>query len=284
MHAKHLLIWLASVLLATAIEFPTTIELDVVFPRNETYNRMMALPVAFAVQNAEAAFQFGYSMTWTVETLGSGNVRQQPEQTVPAEAVNNTWYEWGNVTAFDEDQPIEPGTYNLTVSFIMGSCTDTSTTVTVGVTILEASVEFTVADDGTGKDVDLTSDCPRFLDTLTIERLTGPVAATASCPVRAQREPDNISDPCHARMSGSMAERVMGNLTVSGSSTGGDSSGGADQEEPPDDDPTPESTNDTSEAGTDAGSNEAENAGIRQYGPTVATAMLVSIVALFCLW
>lgn len=72
MRAINLLVWLASALMVTAIDFPTTIELDVVFPRNETYSSTGTLPVVFAVQNAEAAFQFGYSITWTIKTLGSG--------------------------------------------------------------------------------------------------------------------------------------------------------------------------------------------------------------------
>lgn len=277
MHAKYLLPWLASALTVTAVEFPTTIELDVVFPRNETYNSTQALPVAFAIQNAEAASELGYMMTWTVQTLGSGNVRQQEEQPDPADVVNNTWYKWGKVTTGDTEKSIEPGAYNLTVSFVIGSCTNGSSNVSVGAPRLEASVEFTVVDDGTGKDFDLTV-CPQLLDTLTIERLNGPIATNAACPVRAEREPDNISDPCHARMSKSMADRVLANMTVQGFEDG--SYNGFDL--PAANDPASESTNDTSDTGTDAGSSGEENTGIRHYGPTVGTAILAGVVALFC--
>ncbi|KAL6235795.1 hypothetical protein BDW75DRAFT_239887 [Aspergillus navahoensis] len=45
------------------LSYPATIEVDLLFPRNETYNNMTGFPIVFALQNADAASTFGWDLT-----------------------------------------------------------------------------------------------------------------------------------------------------------------------------------------------------------------------------
>ncbi|KAL3434489.1 hypothetical protein BDV09DRAFT_169961 [Aspergillus tetrazonus] len=43
---------------------PKTIEVDLLFPRNEIYNNMTGFPIVFALQNADAAGKSGWDIDW----------------------------------------------------------------------------------------------------------------------------------------------------------------------------------------------------------------------------
>ncbi|KAJ5278354.1 hypothetical protein N7524_004507 [Penicillium chrysogenum] len=47
---------------------PVGIELDVVFPRNTTYNNMTTPPIVFALQNAPTAVFFEYRLDWELNS------------------------------------------------------------------------------------------------------------------------------------------------------------------------------------------------------------------------
>jgi hypothetical protein len=72
---------------AADVTFPAKVELDVIFPRNETYAPTPVFPVVFAIQNLAAASSIGpLNVYWAILKLGS-------DQVVPfagTQTLNNT--------------------------------------------------------------------------------------------------------------------------------------------------------------------------------------------------
>lgn len=48
------------------MSFPQTFELDVAFPLNQTYCLANPFPVIFVIQNANAAWNFGFNFHWEI--------------------------------------------------------------------------------------------------------------------------------------------------------------------------------------------------------------------------
>ena len=300
MRAFDAVVWLAQAASIVALDYPTTIEYDLVFPQNRTYNSKMAMPVVFAVQNAEAAFKFGYTLTWYVTRGSNGQILRADDSPVPSTVTSNIYYEYGNFTYFREEEPLPAGTYNMSTRLITGSCTDTPTTVSIGVTVLEGSVAFTVVDDGSGEDVDLTSECPIYQDSMTVERVTGIVQSSASCPVVAKVEPEGLPNPCRAKISDDAAKCILSDLTGnsnlttcdasapaqaldSGNATSASSSGTVD--------PTASSSagstgSSTSSSATPSGAGGSSNSsgGSRTYSSLIGAAVPNALILFLYLW
>jgi hypothetical protein len=71
------LFWAIWAVSADSITLPTTIEVDLVFPLNQTYTLIDPFPVIFVIQNAAAAWDFGINFEWNItgvpdEPSGSG--------------------------------------------------------------------------------------------------------------------------------------------------------------------------------------------------------------------
>lgn len=54
---------------AQLINLPTTVEIDLVFPLNETYALIKPFPVIFIIQNAAAAWNFGFQFQWNITSI-----------------------------------------------------------------------------------------------------------------------------------------------------------------------------------------------------------------------
>lgn len=52
--------------LAQSVALPSNVAVDLVFPRNDTYNPADTFPVVFALQGASAAWTFGFSFEWRI--------------------------------------------------------------------------------------------------------------------------------------------------------------------------------------------------------------------------
>ncbi|KAI0809652.1 hypothetical protein GGR55DRAFT_648732 [Xylaria sp. FL0064] len=50
----------------SAVTYPTTIEFDSVFPRNNTYSPVDLMPIMFSVQNSSVASSLGFVVTWVL--------------------------------------------------------------------------------------------------------------------------------------------------------------------------------------------------------------------------
>ncbi|ROW04030.1 hypothetical protein VSDG_00884 [Cytospora chrysosperma] len=58
---------------ATQTTYPTTVELDLVFPRDNTYAPTELMPLVFAVQNSQAASSLGLTIDWQIGRIGSAD-------------------------------------------------------------------------------------------------------------------------------------------------------------------------------------------------------------------
>jgi hypothetical protein len=75
-----------------AVHFPALVEVDLVFPRNETYVPTPVFPVVFAIQNLAAASSIGpLELTWAIWRLDTDDIQQV----------------WGNQTV-DQTNSTEP--------------------------------------------------------------------------------------------------------------------------------------------------------------------------------
>ena len=48
------------------VPFPSNVEIDVIFPRNDTYDHAEVFPVVFAIQGAKAAWDFQFHFEWDI--------------------------------------------------------------------------------------------------------------------------------------------------------------------------------------------------------------------------
>ena len=87
MRRNPLVLLLPSVALAAdMIPFPATLEIDVVFPRNDTYAVVAPFPVVFAFQNAAVFFGFAGQFSWELTCKNgslTGRSNLQSEETPP---------------------------------------------------------------------------------------------------------------------------------------------------------------------------------------------------------
>ncbi|KAK2873818.1 hypothetical protein FQN49_002042 [Arthroderma sp. PD_2] len=77
----HRLSWWLLLAFSRAMEtpaFPQIVEVDLVFPRNETYAPVPFLPYVFAVQNFHAAKSLFLSFEYTLEKIPSDNIEYTP--------------------------------------------------------------------------------------------------------------------------------------------------------------------------------------------------------------
>ncbi|KXJ94818.1 hypothetical protein Micbo1qcDRAFT_221293 [Microdochium bolleyi] len=167
---------------------PANIELDLVFPRNETYALKKRFPVIFGIQNAAAAYTHGYHLGWQVRRAGteyvmggvdSGGVTaaQFRPETAPADPyfiVNST--NWGLDFVYDYTKV--PGQYILEWRFgLSKNCSESSAwfNATTNAVALANSIQFTVvpADDAAGKDIDLAAAgaCPALAGVIGIPKV-----------------------------------------------------------------------------------------------------------------
>jgi hypothetical protein len=88
----------ASVNISSAPAPPTNIEIDIIFPRNDTYARADSFPIVFAIQGNAAAYRMGgYLFTWIIRPYS-------PLMGTNAEF----WIDYGQYFALDETSVEDP--------------------------------------------------------------------------------------------------------------------------------------------------------------------------------
>jgi hypothetical protein len=202
----------------TALKYPATVELDLVFPRNDTYNNLTSFPVVLAAQNAEAAFDWGYTFSWDIRGPGSNNlaatgtVYQGGDNPAPPDSVDNVWIV--SDTAVNATV-LRAGTYRFEWEWSSTSCLESGNRIIIqsGVSA-SGKMHFSIVTDGSGASFTqaaLTGECPVYQDRFTSGRSTD-----AGCPIRTAKEPDNEPEPCRARLDDTMAACIVANLTGEG--------------------------------------------------------------------
>ncbi|KAJ5471456.1 hypothetical protein N7530_008813 [Penicillium desertorum] len=172
---------------------PARIELDVVFPRNATYNTMTTPPIVLAMQNAPTASFFDYDLSWNLEsdsffylssTFNTYNFGKKFNYTSGDTAVLLDSAPFG--------QELDAGHYTLSWELSTSHCThEGSETIIETSNVASGTLYFTVVDDKSGADYGL-SECPGYLGSFAAK------SATDTCPevIEDESEPQ----PCDAKM------------------------------------------------------------------------------------
>lgn len=220
---------------AAALEYPATVELDLVFPLNKTYNRMTQLPnrpysnvtysnmtqlpIVFAIQNAEDAYALGWAISWGIYDADPKSAESGPwsggfiwnnNTGVPHDALDNILYV---AELTDNSTELRAGEHVLSWELSMWACIDQNDHVFTGIQDLRAGdVYFTIVDDGSGESkMDWTAECPVYQASVTATREGGDKKDRCSYIGRSEEDPD----PCRAKMDSVTAACVLANVTGS---------------------------------------------------------------------
>ncbi|KAH9215490.1 hypothetical protein DL95DRAFT_500531 [Leptodontidium sp. 2 PMI_412] len=226
---------------ANSITLPTTVELDLVFPLNETYAPIDPFPVIFVIQNAAAAWSFGLEFTWNITGVIDGDSGQEtfPGDTIfllsnnirpnnllppsdPFIIVNSTDWPGASVAV----TKVPAGKWALGWSYsIPTTCTPTADgeflTIRPALPI-QGSMSFTVKDGGASPV--FTRNCS------TLAGQFGIVANWTGCPQLGGTP--GIANPCGAKIDTVQASSISAALattlgTLTSSATGGSLSSSA---------------------------------------------------------
>ncbi|RMJ27845.1 hypothetical protein PHISP_01265 [Aspergillus sp. HF37] len=181
---------MAMALLAHA--YPSVVELDLVFPRNETYLPVYPFPMVFALRNPSAIWPFDFSFTselgWYNERLGREIWTDGGFQNL-GHFPNNQFHEDHDSTEYPVAQLGEP----------LPNCTkNASRAETVGFSRLYAgNVELSFVPDGILPDFNNYEGCPIPAATIGIQDLMVPQGfqwEVGNCPVLQDNQPS--PNPC----------------------------------------------------------------------------------------
>lgn len=194
------------------LSYPTTVEVDLLFPRNETYNNMTGFPIVFAMQNAKAVDVFGWSLEWKFVWLdGDTDEKFLDHYTGPDLTDSSTLNEFRYIAddSFlapgklytENNYYLRPGTYLVDWEYRTSTCSGgKSKTYIDGNSVVARSnstVIFTAVGDGSGLDFEIPSDvCPLYTGQWTAQES----GASIDCP---RRDPSSYidPDPCTAQIS-----------------------------------------------------------------------------------
>lgn len=170
------------------------IEVDVIFPRNTTYNNMTTPPIVFALQNAPTAVFFEYRLDWEVNSDDAHFFLAGSFDEV--NYFNKFNYTSGTTALLVDsaywDEKLDAGSYSLSWSYTTTTCDDQgdSTLIRTG-HVASGDLYFTVVDDGSGSKLSFT-ECPEYLGNITAK------SASEPCPslIHTGGEPQ----PCNAKL------------------------------------------------------------------------------------
>jgi hypothetical protein len=213
------LLAVSSTLSATAaadVTFPATVEVDFIFPRNETYTPTPVFPIVFAIQNLAAASPIGpLEISWTIMKDGS----DQPlyaEHTVE-DNTDSTDPHYVNLWTGGLDGAEAAGTYQLYWMVIFSRCLGQKDSVG-GISDSRGN-NFTFTIDPGAQQPNLSADldaCPAQNATIMIEE-SWPVdfkdSPRSSCGVVSRRDPP--ASPCAVKLDSAAASSIAAEVTAS---------------------------------------------------------------------
>ena len=146
---------------AFSSEFPLnkTVEIDLVFPQNETYTLTVPFPIIFIIQQARLAYGFGFTFTWNITGRGSSAYMYYDSSTLfsfwERETPPDTYILVNSTLSQDpipQDQFVLPaGQWTLGWSYGSQEClpvgSDTEEFTSGG---WGGSIDFTTVDEGSG--------------------------------------------------------------------------------------------------------------------------------------
>ncbi|KAL3443396.1 hypothetical protein BJX65DRAFT_311897 [Aspergillus insuetus] len=191
------------------VDYPATIEVDLIFPRNETYNNMTTFPIIFALQNADAALAFGYTIDWEFVWLGGDEDEKFLDAYTGPDISDSIYLSDFKYTHDDlvlvagkvsnrNGYYLRPGTYLVqwTYDTVTCSVSDTTTTYHIGgdgYVAMGGNVVFTAVADGSGLGFEVPVDeCPLYSGQWTAGD------GTNTCPELSSFDAE--PDPCKAQL------------------------------------------------------------------------------------
>ncbi|KAK4149052.1 hypothetical protein C8A00DRAFT_19218 [Chaetomidium leptoderma] len=201
---------------AADVTLPATVEVDIVFPRNETYAPTPVLPLVFAIQNLAAASSIGpLEITWLIMKLGS----DQPiagNQTV--DKTDSTDPHYVNLWTGDLDGAESAGTYQLYWMVYYLACSGQKDNA--GLSSGSRGNNFTFTLDPGAQQPDLSADldaCPAQSATIVIEE-AWPVNVEPprdACGVVSRSRSQPSANPCAVKLDSAAASSIAAEVTAS---------------------------------------------------------------------
>lgn len=198
-----------------ADKYPVNVEIDLVFPQNGTYNIVADFPVVFAVQNADPFLTWKPYFSWEVRSSNNTSERPDAQSSVavrgslPSDIVHNMWWVASSAGKSNE---LPPGQYTMNWTLSIVTCTANGRLrSSESQKFLNGTMSFKTVSDGSGKNVDFTTDCPLYQGTVRSSRieLSG---QNLLCPYITRNEAAK-KNACRAKVWESMAACITHNLT-----------------------------------------------------------------------
>lgn len=196
---------LCSLILGSEIPYNAQIEIDVLFPRNETYNNLTSFPVVLAIQDAKSAYRFEWDISWKLYNATPG--ARESDYTSgygghSAFGLNDFQWVFDDVAVVPmlgyNFTTMKPGLYRLEWEYYATPCTRRPpNTIVYNIReVIASGVQFfSVVEDGSGLDFDIPVDeCPAFGDLWAVKEST-----YSYCPFLRDSD-DGDKDPCKAKL------------------------------------------------------------------------------------
>lgn len=210
---------------ATAVTFPQTVEVDLVFPRNETYAPTAFFPIVFAFQNAALVPALDPALDLTLwQGLGHGDgVTLTPiDLTGTNFSGSDPLYVYTFASNLNTTSGAASTPYSLVWSFSAGNCSVVDGATTIGGGFVDASLRFTVAEGGSEADIaaPTDADCAEMshlafnvTGVLDVEDPTEQYDGYSTCAVFSEATPTPAGNPCAATADAAVAASVTAALT-----------------------------------------------------------------------
>ncbi|KAK3934564.1 hypothetical protein QBC46DRAFT_399473 [Diplogelasinospora grovesii] len=210
-----------------ATTFPATVEVDLIFPRNETYAPSALFPIVFAFQNAALvpSLDPGFDLTlW--DSTGNNTIPGQPVLNLWATnfSGNDPTYVYTYVTALNTTEGGASASHRLTWGFSAGNCSDKYGALTFGGGFVGSGVEFTIQSGAQQPDLVAATANSASCANIThfAFNLTGTldVAVPAehdgrnTCAVFSDVQPQVAGNPCAVQVSSATASSISAALTA----------------------------------------------------------------------
>jgi hypothetical protein len=200
---------------SSAQTFPSIAEVDLLFPRNDTYAPTVLMPVMFAIQNTPVAVPLDLGLEWELYQLTNGN-------TVGNGLITKS-YSYYEYSSFYNLTTLE-GTWLLFWTLSSDNCTQFPTNDSSipgylqGNTVIFTTKKGAQATDlvaATADDVCASAESFTFNVTGVEKVSVGSGNSVTSCAVVAPMSPTSSPNPCAAQLNAMGASRISAALTTS---------------------------------------------------------------------
>jgi hypothetical protein len=124
MYASWLCLALLSDWSAALLTFPATAEVDLVFPRNDTYANTVLMPIVFAIQNSQLAASIDLFFFWNIVQLQPPNNNSVTQGFLALKYANistDPYFAWNSITNANATE----GSWALNWSIYVWNCSAT---------------------------------------------------------------------------------------------------------------------------------------------------------------